>query len=120
MGRVLPLSLLMCLTVLAESWSWEDAKVVKIGHSVNKTEEQQYRQDPTGVGVTSSGVATQTTKVWTYALKTEHQLYLGKVENKALRGVREGDPVRVTVHRGVLYLLTPDAKKHRLELLKPE
>jgi hypothetical protein len=120
MGRVLPLSLLMCLTVLAESWSWQDAKVVKIGHSVVKTEEQEYRRAPTGVGVESSGVATQTTRAWTYALRTEHQLYLGKVESKPLRGVREGDPVRVAVHRGVLYMLTPDAKKHRLELLESE
>jgi len=110
----------MCLTVLAVSWSWQDAKVVKIGHSANKTEELEYRRDPTGVGVASSGVATQTTKVWTYALETEHQLYLGKVENKPLRGVGVGDPVRVAVHRGVLYMLTPDAKKHRLELLKSE
>ena len=68
----------MCLTVLAEPWSWQDAKVVKIGHSVNKTEDQEYRRDPSGVGVASSGVSTQTIKVWTYALRTEHQLYLGK------------------------------------------
>jgi hypothetical protein len=120
MRRVAPLSLLMCIAVLAESWSWQKATVVKIGHSVDKTEEQEYRRAPTGVGVESSGVATRTTRAWTYALKAEHRLYLGKVENKPLRGVHEGDPVRVAVNHGVLYVATPDGKKHRLELLESE
>ena len=110
----------MCVAIWAEARHWQDAKVVKIGHSVDKTEEQEYRREPSGVGVASSGVATRTTKVWTYAIKTEHQLYVGKVEKKPVPGLREGDRVRVAVHRGALLVVTPDAKEHHLELLKSE
>jgi hypothetical protein len=119
MRRVAFLYLLICMVSSAESWSWQDAKVVKIGHSVDKAEEHEYR-GTASAGIESSGVATRTTNVWTYSLKTEDKLYIVKVEKKPIADLREGDRVRATLRHGALYVLTTDAKKHRLELLKSE
>ena len=121
MRRVAVLSLLVCTA----GWSgpkqrlWQDATVIKIAHSVSEAEEAEYKPSPsTGGGVVTSGVATRRTKIWTYAVKTDQHLYLGQVEKRPVEGVREGDRIRIAVQRGTLYVLTPDAKEHRLELLK--
>lgn len=122
MRMVLVLCLLTCLAVYAspKQLSWQDATVAKIESSTTKTEELEYRPGPAAGTVQSTGVNTRHTQIWTYAFKTGEQLYLGKVKNKPVQGIREGDRIRIAVHRGVLYVLTQDAKERKLELLKSE
>ena len=110
----------MCFAIWAgpKRRFWQDAKVVKIGRSVVEAEEMEYTPSPySAAGAVGAGVTTRHTKIWTYAFKTEQQLYVGKVEKKPVEGVREGDLIRVAVYRGMLYLLTPNGKEHKLELL---
>jgi hypothetical protein len=123
MRRVAVLSLLMCIAGWAgpKRRLWQDATVIKIAHSVSEAEEVEYKPSPsTGGGVVTSDVTTRRTKTWTYTVKTDQHLYLGQVEKRPVEGVREGDRIRIAVQRGNLYVLTPGAKEHRLELLKTE
>ena len=99
---------------------WQDATVVKIGHSAVETQETEYTPSPSAAGVTSSAITTRRTKIWTYAFKTDRQLYVGKIERKPVGSLKEGDRIRIAVYRGVLYVLTPDTKEHRLELFNEE
>lgn len=99
---------------------WQDATVVKIGHSVVETQETEYTPSPTAGGVTSSAITTRRTKIWTYAFKAGQQLYVGKIERKPVGSLREGDRIQIAIYRGVLYVRAQDTKEHRLELLNEE
>ena len=116
---------ILCLLICVAGWAgpkrrlWQNATVIKIAHSVNEAEEQEYTPSP-AIGVATAGVTTRRTKIWTYAVKTDQRLYLGQAEKRPIAGVREGDRIRIAVQHDALYVLTPGAKEHRLELLKTE
>jgi len=110
--------MLACLCTWAgtQQTDWQEARVVKIGQSVNETEDAEYTPSPTGVA--TSGVETRRTRTWTYVFQTEHQVYTAKLDGKPLVRLHEGDRIQIAVERGVLRVLDSRGKKRTLQLLK--
>jgi len=106
-----------CASAGTKQREWQEAHVVKIGHSVNETEEAEYTPSPS-TGVAASGVEKRRTSIWTYVFQTEHQVYTAKLEGKPLAGLHEGDQIQIAVQRGVLRVLGSRGKERTLELLK--
>ena len=115
--------MLICVALWAapKRRQWRDATVVKIEHSVMETDEQTFTQSPapSSYPATPSGIAKSRKSIWTYALKTDLRVYVGRA-GKPIVSVHEGDRIRLAVHNEALYVLIGDAKERKLELLKPE
>lgn len=122
MGKVVFLSVLTCVWLYAgpKSRIWQVATVVRIGHSVSETEETEYKSGQTATGAETSNIVVRRRKVWIYAFKADHQLYLGRREKRPVEGLNEGDQIRVAVEHAVVYVLTREGKQYKLTLVNSE